>query len=242
VIDRSALQNPAAAMDRMYRRQRYIYDLTRRYYLLGRDRLITGLAAAPGMTVLEIGCGTARNLIEAARHYPDARCFGVDLSNQMLLTAHRNIARAGLTHRITIAQGDATNLDPLALFGRAQFERIFISYSLSIIPSWRVALDHALSLVAVQGELHIVDFGGQERLPRWFRAALRRWLALFDVDPRDDLAAQLGACAAAGAVSLHIARPYFGYAQHAVVTVLDKPTPSLDCFIAAPEPDRSAAA
>src|SRR6267142_3533930 len=30
-------------MNRMYRRQRHIYDGTRRYYLLGRDRLITGL-------------------------------------------------------------------------------------------------------------------------------------------------------------------------------------------------------
>ena len=27
-------------MDKMYRHQRYFYDLTRKYYLLGRDRLI----------------------------------------------------------------------------------------------------------------------------------------------------------------------------------------------------------
>ena len=32
-------------MNRMYRRQRHIYDGTRRYYLLGRDRLIAGLQA-----------------------------------------------------------------------------------------------------------------------------------------------------------------------------------------------------
>ena len=36
----SAAADPAAAMDRIYRRQRVIYDLTRRHYLLGRDRLI----------------------------------------------------------------------------------------------------------------------------------------------------------------------------------------------------------
>ena len=36
----------AALMDRLYRRQRHFYDLTRKYYLLGRDRLIAGLDAA----------------------------------------------------------------------------------------------------------------------------------------------------------------------------------------------------
>ncbi|TIQ66810.1 MAG: SAM-dependent methyltransferase, partial [Mesorhizobium sp.] len=30
-------------MDGVYRWQRHIYDLTRKYYLLGRDRLISGL-------------------------------------------------------------------------------------------------------------------------------------------------------------------------------------------------------
>ena len=35
----------AALMDRVYRRQRYIYDLTRKYYLFGRDRMIRELAS-----------------------------------------------------------------------------------------------------------------------------------------------------------------------------------------------------
>ncbi|MEI7861219.1 MAG: hypothetical protein WCJ21_01255, partial [Planctomycetota bacterium] len=30
----------AVAMDRMYRMTRHIYDITRRYYLLGRDRML----------------------------------------------------------------------------------------------------------------------------------------------------------------------------------------------------------
>ena len=59
-------------MDRMYRHQRHIYDLTRKFYLLGRDRLIAALDPAAG-DVLEIGCGTGRNLILAARRYPNAR-------------------------------------------------------------------------------------------------------------------------------------------------------------------------
>ena len=53
----------AALMDKVYRRQRHIYNLTRKYYLLGRDRLVRQLRARPPERVVEIGCGTARNLI-----------------------------------------------------------------------------------------------------------------------------------------------------------------------------------
>ena len=81
-------------MDRVYRRQRHFYDLTRRYYLLGRDRLIENLAPPPDATVLEVGCGTGRNLVCAARRHPQAEFFGVDISREMLATARRAAARA----------------------------------------------------------------------------------------------------------------------------------------------------
>ena len=68
-------------MNRMYRRQRYIYDGTRRYYLLGRDQLIAGLRPVPGASVLEIGCGTGRNLVLAARLHPDAN-FSASMSRR----------------------------------------------------------------------------------------------------------------------------------------------------------------
>jgi S-adenosylmethionine-diacylgycerolhomoserine-N-methlytransferase len=38
----------AQQMDAIYRWQRPIYDLTRKYYLFGRDGLIDGLALGPG--------------------------------------------------------------------------------------------------------------------------------------------------------------------------------------------------
>ena len=204
-------------MNRTYRHQRYVYDFTRKYYLLGRDRLIAELGARDGARVLEIGCGTGRNLIAAARRYPGARLFGVDVSTEMLTSAIGSISRAGLAARISVAHGDATRLDPAALFGTAQFDRVFVSYSLSMIPQWRSVLDAAMALLAPGGELRIVDFGGQEGLPGTFRALLRRWLALFHVTPCDELEGTLRACAAAAGVSLAFARPYRGYAQYAVL-------------------------
>src|SRR6202035_230153 len=130
-------------MNRMYRWQRHIYDGTRRYYLLGRDRLIAGLQPAAGARVLEIGCGTGRNLVQAARLYPDARFFGIDVSTEMLTSAVTAISRRGLTDRIRVAHGDGTAFNPQILFGLPSFDHIMISYSLSMIPDWRGVLDAA---------------------------------------------------------------------------------------------------
>ena len=207
----------AIAMDRMYRRQRYVYDFTRRYYLLGRDLLIRRLDPASGDHVLEIGCGTGRNLVAAARRYKDARFLGIDISRQMLKSSDRAIAQANLQSRVRVAFADAADIDPSALFGRAKFARIFISYSLSMIPDWPRVLDGAVRLLAEGGELHIVDFGRQEHLPYWFRNALRKWLALFHVHPRDEMEQALVALAGRVNARLSIERPYLGYAQYAVL-------------------------
>jgi S-adenosylmethionine-diacylgycerolhomoserine-N-methlytransferase len=210
-------------MNRMYRRQRHIYDGTRRYYLLGREKLIAGLQPAAGASVLEIGCGTGRNLVLAARLYPDARFFGIDVSTEMLTSAISAISRRGLADRIRVAHGDGTAFDPQTLFGARSFDHIFISYSLSMIPGWRRVLKEAASRLKPGGRLHIVDFGNQERLPAMARALLRRWLAMFDVKPRDDLARVLSAMADSTSADLKFERPFRGYAQYAVLTLAPEP-------------------
>lgn len=180
-------------MDGIYRRQRHIYDATRKYFLLGRDHLIDGLRPAPGQSVLELGCGTGRNLIAAARRHPQARFYGIDVSAEMMKTARGTIAGAGLTARITLAEADATAVDPALLFGVARFDRVFFSYSLSMIPPWQAALAHGAALLAPGGQLSVVDFGDQAGLPGWFGRTLRQFLARYHVAPRHDLPAALAA-------------------------------------------------
>ncbi len=205
----------AGLMDRIYRRQRHVYDLSRKYYLLGRDRLIEGLAPPPGGRVLEIGCGTARNLIAVAQRHPAAPLFGIDLSLEMLDTARRRVEREGLGGRVRLAHADATRFDPALLFGVPGFSRIFFSYTLSMIPEWEKALAQSVVWLQPGGELHLVDFGGQERLPRWFRGGLRQWLALFHVIPRDALESALTRLP--GDIEVRrFERPHLGYAQYAV--------------------------
>lgn len=219
-MDRPAPGTPASAadgslMDRIYRRQRHVYDLTRKYYLLGRDSLIRSLDPPPAGYVLEIGCGTGRNLIAAAGLYPDARLFGVDISEEMLCTAEANIRRAGLAGRIRLARADATGVDTDTLFGHAAFDRIFFSYTLSMIPGWRDALDRALAHLAQSGRLHVVDFGQLEHLPGICRTLLFAWLRRFHVSPRADLPDRLQECALHLGLSLRFRSRFRGYAWSA---------------------------
>ena len=210
------MSDAAALMDRMYRRQRHIYDLSRKFYLLGRDEGIARLRPASGDKMLEIGCGTGRNLVKLAQAYPEARLFGVDVSREMLATAAESTARAGLASRIVLAQADATAFDPRRLFGCASFERVMISYALSMIPPWHEALAQALDVVAPSGTLQIVDFGDCAGLPRPFKAGLGRWLAAFDVSPRGDLAGVLEKLAAERGMTCEIENWFRGYAILAV--------------------------
>jgi S-adenosylmethionine-diacylgycerolhomoserine-N-methlytransferase len=214
----------AGHMDGIYRYQRYIYDITRKFYLLGRDRMLDGLLPPRGGSVLEVGCGTGRNLILAAKRYPSARFYGFDISEMMLETARANVERAGLSDQITLAQGDASAFSSEALFDVAAFDRVYISYAVSMIPPWHAAVEQAYGAVAPGGSLHIVDFGQQTDLPGWFRSGLRGWLAKFSVEPRADLEAELKALAARTGAALSFDHLYRDYAHLAVVR---KPKASL---------------
>ncbi|MEZ5802796.1 MAG: class I SAM-dependent methyltransferase [Rhizobiaceae bacterium] len=177
----------ARLMDRVYRHQRHFYDITRKFYLLGRDPMIAGLRPPAGGSVLEIGCGTGRNLVKAAKRYPGVRFFGVDISRQMLDTAAKAVTAAGYRDRARLACADAAAFDPQRVFGEPAFDRIFISYAVSMIPQWRSVVANAAARLAPGGEMHIVDFGDLADLPRWSKAALYAWLHWYHVTPRPDL-------------------------------------------------------
>ncbi len=172
----------------MYRMTRYVYDFTRKYYLLGRDRLLYSLELQPGDRVLEIGCGTARNLIRLAQGRPDIRCFGLDASNEMLATAATKVKSRRLDERITLKLGLAEELDYAKTFElNAPFDAAFFSYSLSMIPSWSKAIDAALANIKRGAAFYVVDFWDQGGWPRWFRWLMKWWLDLFHVHYRPEL-------------------------------------------------------
>ncbi len=211
----------ARKMDGIYRRQRFIYDATRRYYLLGRDRLIDDLRVPPGGTVLEVGCGTARNLILAGQRYQDARLFGLDVSEEMLRTARKSVASSGLSGRITLAAGDATAFNAGTLFGTGSFDRVMISYALSMIPAWPDVVRNAAACLAPNGVLLVVDFGDFGDYPTLLRRAQHAWLRRFSVTPIPAFENKIAALAVQLGCAAGTEKLYGGYAVLARLTRSD---------------------
>ncbi|WEX76365.1 class I SAM-dependent methyltransferase [Sinorhizobium numidicum] len=209
-----AAENHAHIMDRMYRYQRHIYDFTRKYYLFGRDTLIRDLAPPPGASVLEVGCGTGRNLAMIGRLYPDAQLFGLDISAEMLATARAKLRREGHPNA-TLRVADASDFTASA-FDQPGFDRIVISYALSMIPDWQNAIDAAIAALNPGGSLHIADFGQQEGWPGGFRRLLQAWLRRFHVTPRETLFNVTRERAAANGAALELKSIGRGYAWLAV--------------------------
>ncbi len=207
-------------MNRMYRMQRYFYDFTRKYYLLGRDQLLNEMDVQPGERVLEVGCGTARNLIILAKGHPEAHLYGLDASSVMLETAQAK-ADAARAANITLKTALADNFSFSETFDLSgPFDKIFFSYSISMIPPWRESIENALKNLKPGGQLFFVDFYDQAELPLPFQKLLKWWLKKFQVQFWGDLMPYLNSLAASGAVELSI-KPLFH--RYSFIAELKKP-------------------
>jgi S-adenosylmethionine-diacylgycerolhomoserine-N-methlytransferase len=166
----ATVQSLAAAnhlsLERYYRRHARVYDATRWVYLFGRGNLLQLLEQGPAPAqVLEVGCGTGRNLARLARRFPQAAFTGVDLSAAMLRQAQRRSRGAAARFNWVRAVYDRP------LRPARPFDLVLFSYSLSMMnPGWDAALQTAAGELAPGGRVAVVDFH-QTPLP-WFR----RWM------------------------------------------------------------------
>ncbi len=207
-------------MDRIYAVQRHFYDATRRYYLLGRDRLIEGLPVPAGGSVLELGCGTGRNLAALRRLRPDITLCGLDVSAQMLETAACKLQKCD----VALIRCKAEELDPCAHFAQEQgFDAAIFSYALSMIPEWQPALEAGFAALKPGGTLAVVDFWGQGGLPSWLEGLHRRWLRLFGVRVRPELLASLRQMEREGRAQVTLESIKSGYAFLAWVQKIAEP-------------------
>lgn len=176
----------AASMDRKYRIQRFAYNATRRYFLLGRNEAIAKLDLQSARHVIEIGCGTGRNIELMQKASPSLAIDAIDISSAMLQSAE---ARVGRNANVRLARADAGTFEPEAVFGRRHYDAVLMSYTLSMIPDWRAALARGLAAVAPGGRLVIADFGDFAGFGA-LKETAKRALARHQAPPRENLSGE----------------------------------------------------
>lgn len=143
-----------AAIENYYRLHSHIYDATRWSFLFGRTAILREAAAvARPERILEVGCGTGKNLVNLCRLFPQAEVTGVDLSETMLAVARRKTAPLGPRVRLLReAYGPAFRID-------RPCDLILFSYALSMFnPGFAEAIAAAHRDLAPGGHIAVVDF------------------------------------------------------------------------------------
>ncbi|NVB40353.1 methyltransferase domain-containing protein [Pseudenhygromyxa sp. WMMC2535] len=175
-------------LNRYYGISRHFYDLTRKYYLFGRDRALEVLLAEEWTRLIEIGVGTGRNLEILHARRPRATFAGLDACDEMLAHTRRRLPWLRAQH------GFAEDADLRAPFGGEAPERVLFSYCLSMVADPQAAIANARAALAPGGKVIVVDFCDLDGLPGPAARALRRWLEWFHVDPiQPGLLEELGA-------------------------------------------------
>ena len=163
----------ADRLEGFYAPQAKHYDRFRERLLHGRGELIERLDPQPGQSVVELGGGTGRNLeFLGDRVGALGRFELVDLCPSLLARARKRCERwPGI---VTVVQADATTYRP-AWASKYGVDCVVFSYSLTMIPDWRRALNNAIRMLRPGGLLGVVDFGGvrhswaaRQFWPRWF--------------------------------------------------------------------------
>jgi SAM-dependent methyltransferase len=153
VMNRASAPFPSRApsgspgIENYYRLHAQIYDATRWSFLFGRDAILelaSSLHDAPAR-ILEVGCGTGRNLVALARRYPKAQITGIDLSEAMLAIVRKKAAPFGSRVNLERRAYDSASDPP------GKYDLVLCSYALSMFnPGLDAAVDAARRDLAVR--------------------------------------------------------------------------------------------
>ena len=149
-----------------------IYDATRWSFLLGRNSLSQFFPMLPGNpTILDLGCGTGKQLQKLNKHYPDGNIIGLDQSSEML-----HIASEKAGNDVELINKSYSK----SLFQQETFDLIVASYSLSMIPNLPSILHASVKHLKPNGKILVVDFDSTPL--NWFNGWMRKNHVYFEND------------------------------------------------------------
>lgn len=185
----------ASRMDSFYSGQASDYDDFRKRLLRGRESLWEQLLTDPQrpaneLTWIDMGGGTGANMnYFGEKIFSLKKVYIVDLAASLLKVADQRIKEKGWNN-VQTQHADATLFVP----PEEQVDVVTFSYSLTMIPDWFAAIDHAYSLLKPGGRIGVVDFyvsrkhpSEQHRRHSWTKRAFWPvWFATDNVFPSPD--------------------------------------------------------
>ncbi len=161
VFHRAGGEDHQQRLENFYSGQASGYDDFRRRLLKGREALYRSIPVPDGGVWLDMGGGTGANLEAVADRIPRlSKVYVVDLSTSLLEVARARIAREGWTN-VEAVEADVTTFRP----PEQRIDVVTFSYSLTMIPDWFAAVDHAADLLAPGGHIGVVDFFVSRKYP-----------------------------------------------------------------------------
>ena len=179
---RSSVQ---AAYDRLSPLYAWLSDSSER--ALSSEALDDLLRPAPDETVLEVGCGPGRVLVELAQRMgANGQVVGVDLARGMARRARRRVEHATGPSSVVVLQGDAAAL-PLA---ERTVDAIFLSFTLELFDDDEigVVLAELRRVLAPRGRLCLAcmaDTGSTWPMGEMYRWAHQHAPQVVDCRPID---------------------------------------------------------
>lgn len=128
-----------------------------------RDVGLKKLDAGMGERVLEIGFGTGHSLVALAHRVgTSGQVYGIDLSEGMFQLAEARVRAAGLSARVELARGDATQLPYETDF----FDAVLMSFVLELFdtPELSIVLSECRRVLRRHGRTSVVALSKKKGL------------------------------------------------------------------------------
>jgi len=157
IVDTNSLRNSAYRDRSNLDRRKAIYVHSLPYYNI-EDEVINVQDISEGMVVLDVGAGTGNLLLKVRRLYPDARLFGIDISDGLVAEARERAVQEGM--QVDFRVGTAQAIP----FEDRLFDRVVMMHMLYHAPDINAALEET-SRVLKQDGMVVVTANSRESRP-----------------------------------------------------------------------------
>lgn len=121
---------------------------------LWRRRVVRTLKRLGAKNILDLATGTGDLAIAMARKIKGSTICGVDLSPQMLEVARQKVAKAALTERISLMEGNAEHLD----IESNSLDAVTIAFGIRNFENKEACLTELCRIIRKDGHLVILEF------------------------------------------------------------------------------------